>query len=64
MREVSGTGKGLGEPGGTDAGAPVVEGVWQSPFRFSGKIHQVIVDVSGELIVDEEAELRQLMAGQ
>ena len=37
---------------------------YQSPFRFTGTIHRVTVDVSGELIVDEEAELRMHMARQ
>jgi hypothetical protein len=34
------------------------------PFRFTGTIHQVTLDVSGELIKDEEAEMRVLMARQ
>jgi arylsulfatase len=37
---------------------------YKAPFTFSGTIHQVTVDVSGELIVDEEAALRSLMAQQ
>ncbi len=49
---------------GYDAGAPVMDGAWESPFEFSGTLHQVVVDISGELIADEEATLRQLMAGQ
>jgi hypothetical protein len=34
------------------------------PFRFTGTIHQVTLDVSGELIKDEEAETRVIMARQ
>ncbi len=37
---------------------------YHSPFPFTGKIHQVTVDLSGELIVDEEAEVQILMARQ
>jgi arylsulfatase len=35
-----------------------------SPFKFTGAIHSVTVDVSGELIRDDEAELRVHMARQ
>ena len=35
-----------------------------APFRFTGTIHTVTVDVSGELIVDTEAEMRVAMARQ
>ena len=37
---------------------------YHAPFRFTGTIHNVTVDVSGELIKDEEAEMRMLMARQ
>jgi arylsulfatase len=37
---------------------------YHAPFRFTGTIHTVTVDVSGELIQDEEAESRLLMARQ
>lgn len=37
---------------------------YQVPFRFTGTIHRVTVDLSGELIQDEEAEARRLMAQQ
>jgi len=37
---------------------------YRAPFTFTGKIHKVTVDVSGELIKDDEAELRRLMARQ
>jgi arylsulfatase len=49
---------------GYDFGAPVLENVYKPPFTFTGTIHSVTVDVSGELIEDEEAELRRLMAQQ
>ncbi len=35
-----------------------------APFRFTGTIHTVTVDVSGDLIVDTEAEMRVAMARQ
>jgi len=37
---------------------------YEAPFRFTGTIHSVTVDVSGELIQDDEAESRLLMARQ
>jgi hypothetical protein len=37
---------------------------YASPFKFTGTIHSVTVDVSGELIEDSEAELRAHMARQ
>ncbi len=48
---------------GYDFGEPVLEGV-APPFAFTGTIHQVAVDVSGELIVDDEAEVARLMRVQ
>jgi arylsulfatase len=48
---------------GTDAGATVVPH-YKSPFTFTGTIHSVTVDVSGELIHDPEAEMRRVMARQ
>ncbi len=54
-------------PGGLTCGAnpglPVTP-EYSSPFRFTGKIYGVTVDVSGELIKDSEAELRLVMARQ
>ena len=38
--------------------------VYEAPFRFTGEIKQVVVDVSGEVIKDEEAELKRLMTQQ
>jgi arylsulfatase len=38
--------------------------LYSAPFRFTGTIERVTVDVSGELIVDDEADLRRLMIQQ
>jgi arylsulfatase len=48
---------------GANAGSPVTFD-YTSPFRFTGTIKTVTVDVSGELIHDPEAELRAHMASQ
>jgi arylsulfatase A-like enzyme len=48
---------------GADPGAPVGP-FYDSPFEFTGTIHSVTIDVSGEVIKDEEAELRKIMARQ
>jgi arylsulfatase len=48
---------------GQDSGSPVTPD-YAPPFEFTGTIHSVTVDVSGELIKDTEAELRQIMARQ
>jgi arylsulfatase A-like enzyme len=37
---------------------------YKAPFRFSGTIHSVTVDVSGELIKDKEAEMLMHLARQ
>ena len=37
---------------------------YRTPFAFTGVIRQVTVDMSGELIKDDEAKMRQLMAQQ
>ena len=49
---------------GYDFGEPVLEKVYRPPFAFTGTIHQVVVDVSGELIKDDEATIRRFMAQQ
>ena len=46
-----------------DSGSPVTP-EYVPPFEFSGTIDNVTVDVSGELIKDTEAEIRQIMARQ
>ena len=54
-------------PGGLTVGAnpglPVTP-EYASPFAFTGKIYSVTVDVSGDLIKDDEAELSVVMARQ
>ena len=47
---------------GYDFGAPAAE--YAPPFPFTGTIRQVAVDLAGELITDDEAEMRLLMARQ
>ena len=37
---------------------------YTSPFAFTGKLEKVVVDVSGDLIVDPEAKLRMAMGRQ
>lgn len=37
---------------------------YRTPFKFTGTIHRVVVDASGELIKDTEAEMRAVMARQ
>jgi arylsulfatase len=37
---------------------------YKTPFRFTGRISHVTVDMSGELIEDDEAKVRVLMAQQ
>ena len=48
---------------GANPGSPVTPDN-PSPFRFTGTLHSVTVDVSGELITDPEAEVRAAMARQ
>jgi len=49
---------------GYDFGAPVLADVYASPFTFTGTIHEVVIDVGGELIEDHEAAYQRLMAQQ
>ncbi|WP_234315428.1 arylsulfatase [Streptomyces globisporus] len=54
-------------PGGMACGANPGSAVtpdYQAPFRFTGTLHSVIVDLSGDLIVDAESEMRMHMARQ
>ena len=48
---------------GRDPGQSVTK-LYQAPFEFTGTIHNVIVEVSGELIEDSEAKIREVMARQ
>ena len=49
---------------GYDFAAPVLEDVYKPPFAFTGTLHSVTVEVGGELIQDDEATVRRLMAQQ
>ncbi|MDI2124998.1 arylsulfatase [Yinghuangia seranimata] len=54
-------------PGGVTCGAnpgPSVTPAYTSPFRFTGTLHTVTIDVSGELITDAESEMRMHLARQ
>ena len=48
---------------GADPGSAVTDD-YKAPFRFTGTLHTVTVDLSGELITDPEAELKLHMARQ
>jgi len=48
---------------GANPGSPVTPD-YPSPFKFTGVLHKVTVDISGELIEDPESELRAHMARQ
>jgi hypothetical protein len=48
---------------GANPGSPVTTD-YEEPFRFTGTLRSVTVDLSGELITDDEAEMRLHMARQ
>ena len=48
---------------GYDFGSPAAE-EYEPPFAFDGTIHSVTIEVSGEVIADDEAELARMMAQQ
>jgi arylsulfatase len=48
---------------GANPGSPVTPD-YQAPFRFTGTLHSVTVDLSGDLITDTESEMRVAMARQ
>ena len=48
---------------GADTGSPVWD-KYKPPFKFSGTLYSATVDVSGELIKDDEATLRMHLARQ
>ena len=57
----------IGIVGGLTVGrdpAPTVADLYKGPFPFTGTLHRVIVDVSGERIEDHEAEIRLALARQ
>ncbi|MFJ5830648.1 arylsulfatase [Streptomyces sp. NPDC093089] len=54
-------------PGGMSCGAnpgSAVTADYRAPFRFTGILHSVTVDMSGDLIVDAPSEMRMHMARQ
>ena len=54
-------------PGGMCCGANAGSAVtsdYRAPFRFTGTLHSVTVDMSGDLIVDAPSEMRMHMARQ
>ena len=48
---------------GVDPGAPVAP-FYETPFEFTGTLKSVTFDVSGDVIEDKEAEMRQILARQ
>ncbi len=48
---------------GADSGSPVWD-KYTPPFEFTGKLHGVTVDVSGDLIKDDEMALKAIMMRQ
>ena len=48
---------------GANPGSPVIPD-YQPPFRFTGTLHTVTIDLSGDLITSTEAEMRIAMARQ
>jgi arylsulfatase A-like enzyme len=44
--------------------ASAVSKEYKAPFNFTGTIHDVVVDVSGDLIEDKEAAMKAVMAHQ
>ena len=54
-------------PGGLTCGAnpgSAITADYQAPFPFTGTLHTVTVDLSGDLITDTEAEMRMAMTRQ
>jgi arylsulfatase len=57
----------IGIAGGMVCGADGGQTVWdkyQPPFKFTGTLHSVTVDLSGDLIVDDEQSMRMILARQ
>jgi arylsulfatase len=48
---------------GADSGGAVIPD-YKPPFRFTGTLYSVTVDVSGDLVKDHDAEMRVVMARQ
>ena len=54
-------------PGGLTCGAnpgSAIVGDYPAPFPFTGALHTVTIDLSGDLISDTESEMRMAMARQ
>ncbi len=54
-------------PGGLTCGAnpgTAITPAYQEPFAFTGALHTVTIDLSGDLITDSEAEMRMAMTRQ
>jgi hypothetical protein len=54
-------------PGGLTCGANPGSAIipdYQAPFRFTGTLYTVTVDLSGDLITDTDSEMRMAMARQ
>ena len=56
-------GLGAGASVGCDPGSPTIPD-YKPPYEFTGKLYTVTVDVSGDLIKDDEAAMRSIMARQ
>jgi arylsulfatase len=56
-------GLGAGVAVGADPGSPTLPD-YQPPFPFNGTVHKALVDVSGELVEDNEAMIRMYLARQ
>ena len=54
---------GAGLSCGYELGPPVGEG-YEAPFRFTGTIHEVVVEVTGEPPRDPLAEFERIMSQQ
>jgi arylsulfatase len=48
---------------GRGVGFPITSR-FRNPFEFTGTIHDVVVNVSGDLVIDKESEMRAVMARQ
>jgi arylsulfatase A-like enzyme len=48
---------------GCDPGSPTTA-AYKPPFKFTGKIYEAVIDVSGDLLVNEEAKAKIAMAKQ
>ena len=48
---------------GANPGSPITP-AYQAPFTFTGTLHTVTLDLSGDVITDTEAEMRMAMARQ